>query len=57
MNQDNYMAYNNRGIAYRNNQQHEKAIIDFTRAIELSPKYANAYTNRGGVYGHKQLYN
>jgi Tfp pilus assembly protein PilF len=26
------------------------AIINFTKAIEIDPKYANAYYNRGGVY-------
>jgi len=45
-----------RGVAYGTQQRYDKAIEDFTMAIELSPKYANAYTNRGGVYAYKQQY-
>ena len=31
----------------------EKAIADYTEAIRLNPKYANAYCNRGATYRHK----
>jgi tetratricopeptide (TPR) repeat protein len=31
----------------------DKAIADFTEAIRLDPKAADAYYNRGNAYGHK----
>lgn len=40
------MAYYNRGIAYDEKGQHNKAIADFTKAVELNPKFAGAYNNR-----------
>ena len=30
--------------------EYEKAISDYTRAIEINPRYAVAYNNRGLVY-------
>ena len=44
------MAYNNRGFAYANLKQTEKAIGDYTKAIQLDPKLPLAYTNRGTAY-------
>ena len=32
------------------------AIINFTKAIELDPKYANAYFNRGIAYSNLKKY-
>ena len=40
-------AYNERGIAKGVKGDIDGAIADFTRAIELYPKYSTAYTNRG----------
>ena len=37
----------NRGIAYRRLGQWEKAIDDYSRVIDINPKYAQAYYNRG----------
>ena len=42
--------YYNRGVAYGNLGQHNQAISDFTRAIELNPEFALAYNNRGVAY-------
>jgi tetratricopeptide (TPR) repeat protein len=39
--------YSNRGIAYRELNEREKALEDFNRAIELDPDDARAYGNRG----------
>ncbi|MBI1921769.1 MAG: tetratricopeptide repeat protein [Geobacter sp.] len=46
-------SYNNRGTAYRDKGQLDPAIADYTRAIELDPKYAHAYNNRGNAYNDK----
>jgi tetratricopeptide (TPR) repeat protein len=44
-----------RGSAYLGLRQYDKAIVDCTRAIELSPKYAQAWNYRGNAYfGLKQ---
>ncbi|MBR5293736.1 MAG: tetratricopeptide repeat protein [Oscillospiraceae bacterium] len=44
------IAYNNRGISYRNLKQYEQAIQDYNKAIELDPNCAEAYNNRGVSY-------
>ena len=46
-------GYYNRGNAYRNNGEYDKAITDYTEAIRLDPKYATAYNNRGIAYRHR----
>ena len=40
----------NRGIAYRDKGDTDRAIADLTEAIRLDPKNAHAYVNRGLVY-------
>ena len=47
------MAYRNRGDAYRKTEQLDKAIVDYTEAIRLNPKYDDAYYNRGLTYQRK----
>ncbi len=44
------VAYNNRGNAYRQSQQMDKALADLNEAIRLAPEYATAYYNRGLTY-------
>jgi tetratricopeptide (TPR) repeat protein len=39
-------AFLHRGIAYRGNGNFDRAIADFTQAIELEPDNAKAYTER-----------
>ena len=43
-------AYYGRGLAYRDKGNLRQAIADFTKAIEISPDYAEAYHDRGIVY-------
>ncbi|MGD2099650.1 MAG: tetratricopeptide repeat protein [Desulfobacterales bacterium] len=49
-------AYNNRGLAFYNMEQHQQAIGDFNQAIQINPKYAEAYNNRGNAYYALQQY-
>jgi tetratricopeptide (TPR) repeat protein len=42
--------YNNRGLTYAQLGQHEAALADYHRAIELDPNLAIAYANRGLAY-------
>src|SRR5207245_3644247 len=44
-------AYNNRGIAYRGLGQNERAIADYSKAIERNQLFADAYQNRGEALG------
>jgi tetratricopeptide (TPR) repeat protein len=48
--------YSNRGIAYANNGEYDRAIADFTQAIALKPDFALAYSNRGNAYANKGEY-
>ena len=43
-------AYCNRGSAYADLGQHQRAIEDYNKAIRLQPDLALAYNNRGGTY-------
>jgi tetratricopeptide (TPR) repeat protein len=36
------VAYYNRGFAYNDSGELDRAIADFTKAIELDPKFASA---------------
>jgi tetratricopeptide (TPR) repeat protein len=45
------VTYYNRGLGYGAERDYDRAIADYTKAIELAPKFANAYNNRGTVYG------
>lgn len=40
-----YIAYYNRGLRYRVKGDLDRAIADFTLAIEIAPKFAAAYAN------------
>jgi tetratricopeptide (TPR) repeat protein len=46
-------AYKNRGYAYDAKGDFDRAIADFTKAIEINPKDADAYKNRGYAYDAK----
>jgi tetratricopeptide (TPR) repeat protein len=50
------LAYNNRGNAYDYKGQYDQAISDYTKAIEINPKYGLAYYNRGIAHNNKGQY-
>ena len=43
-------TYLNRGVAYSNLGQYERAIQSYDEAIRLNPEYATVYYNRGLAY-------
>ena len=55
--QSNAIAFGNRGYAYANKGDYDRAITDYNKAIELDPKYVHAYNMRGMAYAdHKKDY-
>ena len=46
-------AYTNRGTAYQEKGEVDRAIADYTKAIALDPNDATAYNNRGFAYYRK----
>jgi tetratricopeptide (TPR) repeat protein len=50
------VAYYNRGDAYGLKGELDRAISDYTKAIELNPNYAPAYNGRGRAYTSKGDY-
>ncbi len=46
------LAYDNRGISYGYSGQWDEALVDFSKALVLDPKYAKASYDRGVVYGN-----
>jgi tetratricopeptide (TPR) repeat protein len=53
--ENNYLAYENRGIAYGQIGQYQLAIADFSKAINLY-HYYKGYNNRGFAYANLGLY-
>src|SRR6516165_1012150 len=49
-------AFNNRGLAYFEKGDDDRAIVDYNEAIRLDPKYAAAFNVRGFAYGAKGDY-
>jgi hypothetical protein len=47
------LAYNNRGAAWREKGDLDRAVADFDQAIRLDPKIANPYANRGPIWRAK----
>ena len=51
-----FFAYNNRGIAYSNRGNYDKAVEDYNTAIAMKPDYFRVYNNRGVVFSRTGLY-
>lgn len=49
-NQELVNKYYTRGIAFSEKGKVDRAIEDYTKAIELNPKFAEAYYQRGRAY-------
>jgi tetratricopeptide (TPR) repeat protein len=47
-------AFYNRGVAYDNKGQPDRAIEDYDQAIRLNPNHAKAFYNRGVAYAIKR---
>ncbi|MBI4646279.1 MAG: tetratricopeptide repeat protein, partial [Bacteroidia bacterium] len=50
-------AYINRGIGYRKSGDYNKAIQDYSKAIEIKPDFAEAYNSRAIAYNKSGDYN
>jgi len=46
----NHYIYNHRGLVHFTLSEYDKAINDFTTAIQMAPKDTRVYTNRGLTY-------
>ncbi len=49
-------GYNYRGVAYVDQHQYDRAVLDFNRAVQLKPDYVKAYYNLGLCYQQKGQY-
>jgi tetratricopeptide (TPR) repeat protein len=47
------ISYYNRGIFWYDKDENDKAIEDYSKALELSPNYASAFNNRGNAFAAK----
>ena len=50
------IVHHSTGSGYFKKGQWDKAIAEYNEAIELDPKYADAYFNRGNAYYNKGQY-
>jgi tetratricopeptide (TPR) repeat protein len=48
--------FNQRGVAYYAKREYDRAIADFSVAIQIHPRYVIAYINRGNSYDRKGEY-
>jgi tetratricopeptide (TPR) repeat protein len=49
-------GYHQRGLQHQRNKQYAEALADFSKAIELDPRFVDAYFSRSRIYdGHPSL--
>jgi tetratricopeptide (TPR) repeat protein len=51
------LGYYNRGLAHFQRKLWDNAIADYSRAIEIDPKYTDAYYSRGLIYDNFSQWN
>ncbi|HUQ38314.1 MAG TPA: tetratricopeptide repeat protein, partial [Aestuariivirga sp.] len=56
VNPNDSVLYNNRGLAYSEQGEYDRAIADLNKALELNPKFEAAYYNRGLANYNKGSY-
>jgi len=49
-------AYLNRGYFYQQTKNSEKAVDDYSKAIQINPSFQSAYANRASVYNSQRRY-
>jgi tetratricopeptide (TPR) repeat protein len=54
---DDAKRYFNLGNDYFDKKDYDRAIVNYTEAIRLDPKYTIAYNDRGAAYSNKNDYN
>ncbi len=54
--QNNWLAFNQRGLYYSETGKHQQALNDYNEAIRIKPDYAYAYNNRGNTHVKLSLY-
>ena len=47
---DNAEAYCKRGFTYEALSKYSQALVDYTKAVEIDPNYANACNSKGNIY-------
>ena len=52
--QNNAESYNNRGNAWYQKGDYDRAIANYSNAIEINPSFAVAYGNRGGCLSREK---
>jgi tetratricopeptide (TPR) repeat protein len=50
------VVYHRRGTAYASKKEYDRAIADYTKAIEIDPQHVGAYNDRGIAYTNKGDY-
>lgn len=50
------VSYYNRGVKFEETGQYEKALADYSKALNLNPKFPEALTNRGNIYATREQY-
>ncbi len=56
LNNSNHRLFYNRGLAYRDKGDYDRAIENYDKALRINPEDANAYYSRGGAYHGKGDY-
>jgi tetratricopeptide (TPR) repeat protein len=51
------MAYYDRGTAYFHKGEYARALVDFSKAIDLNPQNPIGYIARSAVYAVRKEYN